>query len=75
MNLKQATTFGLTGMILYLVIELINWILSVFELLPFDKIYKWYNPMMWLINILLISIPLIVFLSVLRSKQKGDTNA
>lgn len=73
MNLRQATLFALIGIWIYLGLAVFQWVISVFNLIPYLE-YRWVFNGFWLLDIVLTSVPIIVFFTVFNSKQKGDLN-
>ncbi len=72
MNLKKATTFALIGVWLDLLVLIAIWVINTFNLVVSDHI--WIYRSIPLVVDLLSTIPIIVFLTVLQKKQKGDSN-
>jgi len=68
-KLISATTTVLSCISVLLVIQIIQWTLNSFELIQYTEDTIWIFRGIWLINILLLNIPLIVFFNVLRKKQ------
>jgi glycopeptide antibiotics resistance protein len=73
MNLKNATMFALIGTWLHLIVSMSQWTMSSFDIVSYEHI--WVYRGFWLVLNLLATVPLIIFLTVLQKKQKGDSNA
>lgn len=74
MNLKGATTTVVVCVIILSVVEIIQWVLNSFEIIQYNEQTIWIFRGIWLINILLLNIPLLIFFSILRKKQLGGNN-
>jgi DMSO reductase anchor subunit len=75
MTLSKATQMAFVGIVIALIVELVHWGMSTFapELL-YRYGYNWLPRSIWLAEILLHTVPLIIFLKVLTDKQKGGSN-
>jgi hypothetical protein len=75
MTLSKATQMAFVGTVIALIVELVHWGVSTFapELL-YRYGYDWLPRSIWLAEILLQTVPLIIFLKVLTDKQKGGSN-
>jgi DMSO reductase anchor subunit len=75
MTLSKATQMAFVGTVISLIVELIHWGMDTFapELL-YRYGYNWLPRSIWLAEILLQTVPLIIFLKVLTNKQKGGSN-
>ena len=73
MSLQRATTFALYGMTILLIVSLINWILLSFNLISYFENVRLFKILQLLI-IFFQSIPLILFLLVLRKNQEEKVN-
>jgi len=69
MDLQRATTLALYGMALLLVVSLANWVLFSFNLISYFNNVRFYR-ILQLSIIFLQSLPLILFLYVLKKNQK-----
>ena len=72
MNLKKSTTFALFGVWLDFLVLIAICVINTFNLVVSDHI--WIYRSIPLVVDLLSTIPIIVFLTVLQKKQKGDSN-
>jgi hypothetical protein len=75
MTLSKATQMAFVGTVIALIVELVHWGMSTFapELL-YGYEHYWLQRFVWLAEILLQTVPLIIFLKVLTDKQKGGSN-
>ncbi len=71
MNLQKATSFALVCVSISLATNLIQFIVSSFQLLDFEGAI-WLYRAFWIFGDLLLMVPLIVFFYVLNQKQKGQ---
>ncbi|MCR4416815.1 MAG: hypothetical protein NUV92_03620 [Ignavibacteria bacterium] len=75
MTLTKATQIALIGIFLAMIVELVQWGLSTFA---HELLYKFVDnrlwELIWLLRILLETVPLIIFFRVLSEKQKGGLN-
>ena len=69
MNLKTAITLALVGVCLSLFLGLIRWLVSSFGIVQVGN--RFIFQILWLADILLATVPMIIFLAVLLSKQKN----
>lgn len=71
MNLRTATLFSLTGIVACTIISLLY---VFFQLIMTSQMHQpiplWVHRVFWLVNIVLLNGSIILFLSVLYSKQK-----
>jgi len=74
MTLKTATTIALIGIFCDLLIGLINWLINVFHVFSYSEGTVWISYTIWMISLLLSTIPIMIFLFVLRKKQQGGEN-
>ncbi len=74
MTLKTATTIALIGILCSLLIGLFNWIINVFHIFNYSESTVWISYTIWIISLFLSTIPMLIFLFVLRKKQQGGGN-
>ncbi len=70
MNLKTATQLVLGSLVFALVLNLSQWVIFTFNLLPYAK-FEWLFRSIGLLQIFLYALPLIIFFSILNAKQRG----
>lgn len=70
MKLKTATKLVVFCLIIWLLINLSQWVIFNFVLLDYSE-YRWFFRILNLIEVLLYALPLINFFVVLNSKQKA----
>lgn len=71
MKLKTATKLVVFCLIIWLLINLSQWVIFNFVLLDYSE-YRWFFRILNLIEVLLYALPLINFFVVLNSKQKAN---
>ena len=69
MSLKTAITLALLGVCLSLFLGLVRWLMATFGIMPSGN--RFIFQFLWLADILLATVPMIIFLAVLLSKQKN----
>ncbi len=69
MNLKTAITLAIVGVCLSLFLGIVRWIMSSFGIVQIGN--RFIFQVLWLADILLATVPMIIFLAVLLSKQKN----
>jgi hypothetical protein len=69
MSLKTAITFALVGVCLSLFLGIIRWLWAAFA--PVASGNRLIFQVLWLADILVATVPMIIFLAVLLSKQKN----
>ncbi len=71
MTLKTATSLVVVSLIIQLVISVSQWVIWSFDFLNYSE-YRWPLRGIGLASMLVYSVPMIIFFSVLNSKQKGQ---
>lgn len=69
MNLKTAITLALVGVCLSLFLGIVRWLIAAFGVVQIGN--RFIFQVLWLADILLATVPMIIFLAVLLSKQKN----
>ena len=69
MSLKTAISLALIGVCLSLFLGIVRWLITSFGIIPMGN--RFIFQFLWLADILLTTVPMIIFLAVLLSKQKN----
>ena len=73
MNMEKAASFALIGIWFQLIFFFVQWALSSFQIISYPQI--WIYHILGAVVGILATVPLIIFLTVFRNRQKADSNS